>query len=473
MGDAENGPFDDAYYERHFAELAGPMRPEEAALEAHRCLYCYDAPCLNACPTHIDVPRFIKQIASKNVDGAARTILEANALGHSCARVCPVEVLCEGACVYHDWHKKPIEIARLQRFATDARLSSGRPLFSPGPDNGLPVAVVGAGPAGLACAFYLRRLGHPVTVFERRPLAGGLNSYGVAEYKMTQRVSLEEVSALLELGADLRAGAEVGSKPSFSELKKSFSAVFLGVGLGATRPLEVPGEDLPGSLDALTFIEHVKNRVPERLPASRATVVVGGGNTAVDAATQSRRLGVPKVTLAYRRSEAEMGAYAFEVELARADGAELLFNAAPKRILGKDRVEGIEFLRTETHGGRLKTVPGSEFVVPCDRVIRAVGQAKRAAWLAEAGLRAEKDGRLAVDTDLRTSDPKVWAGGDAVNGGKEVVNAAADGKRAAWGIHRALTGAETPAPEHAYWVRTIEARPPAPIPQREASLSHG
>ncbi len=458
-------------YAENFAPLHPPMAPEEALTEANRCLYCYDAPCVGACPTHIEIPRFIRQIASKNLRGAAKTILEANAMGHSCGHVCPTEVLCEGACVFLKWQKKPIEIGRLQAYATDAYHRGSEPAFRPGKDNGRRVAVIGSGPSGLACAYYLRRLGHPVTVFERRNRAGGLNMFGVAEYKMTQKEAREELRFISEIGVEFRLGVEVGKDYPLSKLEKEFEAIYVGIGLGETTPLGIPGEKISGSMEALAFIEHIKNRTPEKLPPSEITIVIGAGNTSIDCATQSKRIGVPRVILAYRRDPSKMKAYSFEVELAKKDGVEFLFNAAPKRILGKKgKVSGVEFIRTETHHGKLKELKGSEFTVPCDRVIRAVGQAKDAALAQQAGMKLEADGRIAVDkASLTTSKKKFWAGGDAVNGGKEVVNAAAHGKRAAWSIHQALTGAKKPAPEHRSWVETIENERPVPLPARQGA----
>jgi len=428
----------------NLAELKKPLSREEARGESSRCLYCHDAPCVTACPTHIDVPRFIRQIASADPLGAGATILEANPLGHSCARVCPVEVLCEGACVYTDWSEKPISIARLQRYATDAVHAEGDLPFAPGPDNGLSVAVVGAGPSGVSTATYLRRLGFAVTLFEKRPLPGGLNTFGVAEYKMDRRTSLEELRLLFRLGCKVVTGREIGKDLAAKKLLKDFDAVFLGVGLARTRCLGIPGEDLPGVVDALSFIERVK---AGQARGGGRVVVIGGGNTAIDAATQSARTGASRVTLAYRRGFKDMPAYDFEVALARTDGVSLLMNVRPNRVVGKGQVEGVEFERTK--GGGL-------FTLDCDRVIKAIGQEKGKALPQAFGVKLNGDGTIAVDPDtMRTSRRHVFAGGDAVNGGKEVVNAAADGKRAAWGIHRALRPRAAAPAGNAYWIKTI------------------
>jgi len=439
-----------------FAELKGPMTREEARIESSRCLYCYDAPCVTACPTHIDVPRFIRQIAAADPLGSGETILEANALGHSCARVCPVEVLCEGACVYHDWQEKPIQIARLQRHATDAVYAEGEPPFSPGKDNGKRVAIVGAGPAGASCAAYLRRLGFNVTIFEKRKLPGGLNTYGVAEYKMAQPTAVEEMKFLFKLGVDVVSGKEIGKDVPASDLLNDFDAVFVGIGLAETRSLGIPGEDLPGVIDALSFIERVKAKGGKGVPKSTITVVIGGGNTAIDATTQSVRSGAGKVTLAYRRGREDMSAYDFEIELAKTDGAAIITHAVPKKILGKKKVEGVEF------------ADGTKIV--CDRIIKAIGQTKHFALAKAFGLAQHEDGRLKVNAEtLATSRPTIFAGGDAVNGGKEVVNAAADGKRAAWGIQRALFPGKPAPAGNDYWISTIDGRKVAPITPRSHS----
>jgi dihydropyrimidine dehydrogenase (NAD+) subunit PreT len=459
--------FDKAFYDAHFAPIKPDLRDEEARLEAERCLYCYDAPCVQACPTRIEIPRFIKQIAQKNPFGSAKTIFQANALGHSCAKACPTEVLCEGACVFTEWQQAPIQIGRLQAHATGAYHRGDRKAFKPGPDSGKQIAVVGAGPAGLACAFYLRRLGHSVTLFEKREKAGGLNHYGVAEYKMTQEDAQLEVQSVLDMGAKMVYGVNIGKDRPLAELEKEFDAVFIGFGLAGTRRLGIPGEELTGSLDALGFIEYVKDRRPQDLPASQTTVVIGAGNTSIDAVTQSKRIGTERVVLAYRRGEQSMSAYGFEYDHAKKDGVEFQWHASPKEIVGTDKVEGVTFIKTRQQGAKLEEIPGSEFTIPCDRVIRAIGQTKHLGLAKKAEMDLREDGRVKVDPkSLQTSRDKVWAGGDAINGGREVVNAAADGKRAAWHMHVALTGNETPSPENAKWVRTIENELLAPIPAR-------
>jgi dihydropyrimidine dehydrogenase (NAD+) subunit PreT len=446
-------------YEKNFSDLYPPMAHDEAMAEASRCLFCYDAPCINACPTHIDIPKFIKQIATRNIKGSARTILAANLFGGSCARVCPVEALCEGDCVMNDLHKKPIEIGRLQRFATDHVFGRGEhtKLFQKGASNGKKVAVIGAGPAGLSCAGYLAQLGYQVTVYDARPKPGGLNTYAIAEYKMTMDTALKETEIVQALGVTLKQGVQVGKDVSLSDLEKDNDAVFVGIGLGKTAPLGIEGENMPGVMDALTFIEQVKSRRFDKIELGRRVIVIGAGNTAVDATTQAKRLGAEKVVMLYRRGPDEMPAYDYEFDLAKRDGIEFLWYTAPKRILGNGRVERLECLRTKPkeRGSAPENVPGSEFAVECDMVIKALGQTKQKDFLQTLpGVKLDEKGRVIVDPATgQTSNPKFYAGGDCVNGGKEVVNAVADGKRAAAAIHKnllrqdvRLAGLSTPGP---------------------------
>ena len=425
--------------ERNFADIAPPLTPDAALIESSKCLFCYDAPCTHACPTHIDVPAFIKKINTGNLRGSARVILDANPMGHSCARACPVEVLCEGACVLNDRDEQPIKIALLQRYATDYVLDTGIRLFEPGPPNGRRVAIIGAGPAGLSCAQDLRRLGYAVTIFEAQEFAGGLNTYAIAEYKMRPPTALAEAQAVLDLGVELRTGVVVGRDVQFDEIEQDYDAVFVGIGLGTTRQLGIPGEQLRGVRDALAFIEDLKMNPYDRTPVGRRVVVIGAGNTAIDAATQAKRLGAEQVTIVYRRGETEMLAYHYEYELAKKDGCEFRFHTIPKRILGNGGVDGIECVRSEltrdqVDGGRPRELAGSTHVIECDMVLKATGQLPREEFIRAAGL--ELDG-----TRLRSTRPKVFVGGDAANGGAEIVNAAAEGKQAAAQIHSFITGA--------------------------------
>ena len=385
----------------NFADLAPPLTNDAALLEANQCLFCHDAPCTIACPTHIDVPAFIKKIATGNLRGSARVILEANPFGHSCARACPVEVLCEGACVLNDRDEQPIKIALLQRHATDYVLEHKLRLFQPGPSTGKRVAVVGAGPAGLACARDLRCRGHAVTVFEAKPQPGGLNTYGIAEYKLKTDVALAEVQDILDLGVELRTGVTVDS---IEPLLEEYDAVFVGVGLGSTKKLGIPGEDLPGVVDALTFIEHLKTHPYRETTVGRQVVVIGAGNTAIDAVTQAKRLGAATATIVYRRGESDMPCYHYEYELAKRDGCGFRFNAAPQRIIGNGS--------GAVSGVAVRTASGNE-TIPCDMVIVAIGQGDR------------------TELTWPKDHPRVFVGGDCANGGAEIVNAAAEGVAAA------------------------------------------
>ena len=380
---------DDAAYERNFADI-NPRLTETAALaEASRCLFCYDAPCIQACPTAIDIPSFIKKIATGNLKGSARTILEANVLGHSCARVCPVEVLCEGACVLNQEHKRPVMIGALQRVATDHVLDRGIRVLKAGPRNGRRVALIGAGPASFGCAAELARLGYACRIHERRTVPGGLNTHGIAAYKMRAADALREVELVRSLGVEIRGGVEVGRQVSVEQLRGESDAIFLGIGLGATERLHLPGEDLPGVVDALGFIDRIKNEPFRRVDVGRTVVVIGAGNTSVDAATQAKRLGAENVLVIYRRGPEDVPAYDYEHELAKSDGVTYVYYAAPVRFLGNGAVEAVECTRTEVvadASGRrsVKAVPGSEFAIPCDMAIAAVGQLKAVDWLKQA-----------------------------------------------------------------------------------------
>ncbi|MBK7394029.1 MAG: NAD(P)-dependent oxidoreductase [Chloracidobacterium sp.] len=434
-------PLDITQIEHNFAEINPAMSAAEAMQEANRCLYCYDAPCMHACPTHIDVPGFIKKIASGNVIGSARVIFDANPIGASCARVCPVEVLCEGACVEKTLIKKPIEIGRLQRYATDHAMAVDKQIFEKGEANGKSVGIVGSGPAGLSCAAYLARLGYDVTVYERREQPGGLDTYGMAEYKMPQSVSLSEVDHIARLGVEFRLNTEIvaGSAETLGPvnhvgvelLREWHDAIFLAVGLGETNRLNIPGEDLEGVIDALAFIEQIKTRDWKSVPLGRNVAVIGAGNTAVDAVTQAKRLGAENVMMIYRRTEADAPAYEYEIELAKKDGVEFHWQTKLIKIGGEISVLALLCSKPD----------GTEFAIECDMVIKAIGQQKMASFFTDiTGVDVDEKGRVVVNGQMQTSDPAIFAGGDCANGGAEAVDASQMGKHAAEGIHHALTG---------------------------------
>lgn len=427
--------------EEVLSEYHPPLSDHEAVVEAHRCLYCYDAPCTQACPTHIDIPRFIKKIATGNLVGSARTILESNLMGATCARVCPVEELCEGACVLGAEHK-PIMIGRLQRYATDYVYQRGIDVFKPGVPTGKKVAVIGAGPAGLTCAGELAKLGHSVTVFEKRELPNGLSTYGIIVLREPVEVALAEAEMVKRLGVEIKTQMELGQNLSWEEVRNNFDAVFLSVGLGAVPPLGIPGEEF--IVDGLGYIETSKMN-PGALQVGREVVVIGAGNTAVDCATIAKRLGAERVTMVYRRTQKEMTAYPHEFEFAKKEGIEFRFLTQPVEVLVQDgKVTGLRCVRMQLGApdatGRPAPVPvpGSEFVLPCDQVVKAIGQEKPAvAKLLD--LETEK-GFIKVDQDYQTSLPGVYAGGDCIRakGSASTVMAVQDGKLAARAIHRKL-----------------------------------
>lgn len=427
-----------------------PPTQSEALAEANRCLMCWDAPCTRACPTHIDVPHFIKQISTDDLLGSARTILSANMLGASCARVCPTEVLCEGACVLHDLHERPIEIGRLQGYATDPVVLTGNQIFPPGADTGFRVAIVGAGPAGLSCGAELRRAGHGAVIFDADEQPGGLNTHGVADYKMAPATSLAEVGWILSHGIELRSNVRVGDDVSIESLLEEYDAVFIGTGLARSAPLGIPGEELDGVVPALDFIAELKSRPRQEMSlAGERVAVIGAGNTAIDAATQSARLGADKVYLVFRRARPHMRAYDHEVALALADGVELVPQTVPASVNGSASVESLTCRRTELgepgRDGRpsVAVVEGTEFDLDVTRVFRATGQvAYRDFFEAVPGVELE-GGRVVVDEKFHTGNPRIWAGGDCVNGGKEVVNAVEHGKQAARDIDATLSKATT------------------------------
>jgi len=421
-----------------FPDLHPPFDRQAALAESNRCLYCFDAPCTGACPTHIDVPAFIKKIASGNLAGSARTILDANILGASCSRACPVDVLCEGACVMHRYNKQPIEIARLQRFAMDSLYNSGVPHpFTPAPDTGHSVALIGAGPASLACAAELRRRGIRAIIYEASALPGGLNTYGIAEYKLPLTESLREIEMLSQLGVEFNFNTRI-DVATLAQLERDHDAVFLGMGLGAIHKLGIAGEQLAGVTNALDFIAGYKSgailSVPQRV------AVVGAGNTAIDAANAAVRLGAAEVHMVYRRGPEKMSAFDFEYAHAREEGVKFLWHVQPTAIEGTNAVEALKLIKlTSSEDESLVPQPGSEFTLSTDLIILAIGQATHTTFLAEqetdtAKIKLDR-GRIQIDRATgQTSNPKYFAGGDCTNGGREVVDAVADGKRAGIGI---------------------------------------
>src|SRR6266571_6851761 len=436
----------------NMAEIAPRYTPQEAVIEANRCLFCFDAPCIAACPTGIDIPSFIKKIANGNLTGSARTILSANILGASCARVCPTEVLCEGACVVLDREGDPVKIGRLQRYATDHAFQNRiQVLKAPEKKTGKRIAIIGGGPAGLGCAAELAQLGHQAVVFEKKPNPGGLNTYGIAYYKMKPEVSLEEVEMIKGLGVEFRCGIAVGKDISISELEDQFDALFIGLGLGGGSRLNIPGEDLPEVVEALDFIEQIHTQLLHQVPVGNRVAVIGGGNTAIDAVTQAKRLGAERAVIIYRRSQEEMPAYHFEQEMAKTDGCEFLFHLAPVEILsnGTGHVTGLKLARTASTNGKLQILPGTEFVEPFDMVIKAIGEQKQVSLLKKLfpALELDKRGVVVKDPDTgQTNLPRVFTGGDCANGGQEVVNAVAEGKKAARAMHAFFAGQSVSGP---------------------------
>ncbi len=433
--------------EKNFSDINPPLTAGLALEEGSRCLFCQDAPCIKACPTGIDVPQFIRQILTNNLKGSARTILSANILGHSCGRVCPTSVLCEGACVLNLEGKKPVEIGRLQRYSVDHVLDRGLQVLKQAPDNGQAVALIGAGPASLSCAATLRQLGYATVIFDARPEPGGLNTYGIAAYKMPASDAIREVQMIKDLGVEIRNGIEIGREIKLVELEKDYGAIFVGIGLGETDDLGIPGEDFEGSVDALSFIERTKIAALNEIEIGRRVAVIGGGNTAVDVVTAAKRLGADEVYMVYRRGPEEMSAFSYEYDLAKKDGTTFLWHTAPVRILANSsgQVEALECVRTrmaEAKPGtrpRPEIVPGTEFRLAVDMVVKALGQKKKVGFLQSIPGLQISGGRVEVNlATMQTANPKYFAGGDCVNGGGEVVDAAADGKRAAFGIHAAL-----------------------------------
>ncbi|MBX9833820.1 MAG: NAD(P)-dependent oxidoreductase [Burkholderiaceae bacterium] len=430
-----------ADYAANFSDAHPPLTRPQALIEAERCYYCYDAPCATACPTGIDIPSFIHRIAQDNNRGAARAILEANPLGGMCARVCPTEVLCEQACVRNTNEDKPVEIGSLQRYATDAFFAKpGAPLFQRAAATGKRVAVVGAGPAGLACAHGLAVRGHDVVLFEARPKLGGLNEYGLASYKTTDNFAQKEVEWLLSIGGiEVRTAQQLGRDITLDGLLQGYDAVFLGLGLQGVNALGVAEPTATGLRNAVDFIAELRQATDlSTLPVGRRVVVIGGGMTAVDAAVQSRKLGAEDVTIVYRRGADAMSASAVEQQWAQTNGVKIRHWAAPKEVLSEGgAVKGVQFAATALSGGKLVET-GETFTQDADMVLKAIGQTFVAEPVGK-GIALE-GGRIVTDAQGCTSLPRVWAGGDCRVGGRDLtVEAVEHGKVAAVSIHAALT----------------------------------
>ncbi|MGB4846042.1 MAG: NAD(P)-dependent oxidoreductase [Ferruginibacter sp.] len=431
----QNNRLSKEQYTENFSDIHPPFETADAAMvEANRCLFCYDAPCMKSCPTGIDVPKFIKQIATENIKGSAHTIFSSNIMGAGCSKVCPVEKLCEGACVYNFMEETPIHIAKLQRYSTEIAMQRNWQSFERKPSNGKKVAIVGAGPAGLSCAHVLSREGIDVTIFEKESKGGGLMTYGIAAYKVTPQFCEDEVNYILGIGGiEIKYNQELGKDISLAQLKKDFDAVYLGIGVGVARQLDIPGEKLEGVVDAIQFIYDIRANGFSTVPVGDKVAVIGMGMTAIDAATQAKRLGAKEVTLVYRRTEAEKPCTDVELDIAKLDGCEIIWLAAPQKIKGsagkvKQLVCSVMKLGEPDASGRRSPIDtGETFNLDVDMVIKAAGQVPFEKLVKKFKIENLK-GKIAIDDNCATNIKGVFAGGDAVNGGKEVVDAVQAGK---------------------------------------------
>ena len=422
--------------ENNFVDLHPPLSEHEALIASDRCYFCYDAPCVTACPTEIDIPLFIRQIMTGTPQASGKTILTQNILGGMCARVCPTETLCEQACVREISEGKPVEIGRLQRYATDSIMELSHHPFERSVETGLKIAVIGAGPAGLACAHRLAMHGHKVTILDKNNKAGGLNEYGIAAYKSVDNFAQKEIDWLLEIGGiEIKSNCVLNENIFIDELKAEYNAVFLGVGLVGVNELSVPGNDKNNVLDAVKFIENLRQKEDKAsIPIGRKIVVIGGGMTAVDAAVQSKLLGADDVSIVYRRERAKMGASKFEQDLATSKGVRIIENASPVEISGNEAASSIKFAYTKSTNGILE-IQSEEFELEVDQVFKAIGQN------IDSSLRDLKleNGKIVIDEEGRTSIKGLWAGGDCALGGEDLtVTAVAQGRDAAESINNRL-----------------------------------
>lgn len=432
-----------------FDEVKPDLKPKEVMEEANRCLFCFDAPCTKACPTNIDVPLFIKKITTGNMKGSARVIMDANPMGATCARVCPTEELCEGACVLND-ASLPIMIGDLQRHTTNWAMKNNPQLFEAGEPNGKKIAIIGGGPAGLSSARELARFGYQVTIYEKHEKAGGLDTYGIVPFRLPQKVALWEVEQIERLGVSIQTNCEVGKDVSVQSIMDESDAVILAIGMANVPSLDIPGEELDGVYDAIKLIEQVKDSKPTRQFIGKKAVVIGAGNTAIDAATCLKRLGAAHVQIVYRRSEAEMTAYPFEFRFAKEDGIEFCWLTQPKKIISNGhgyaaKLECVQMkLGDEDASGRHRPIEieNSDFIMDADVIVKAIGQNRYASLIDAFGL-AHSHGVVTVNPEtFQTSNPKVFAAGDVIfgNGKGEamVVAAAEQGKRTAHAIHEQM-----------------------------------
>ncbi|HZI52411.1 MAG TPA: NAD(P)-dependent oxidoreductase [Chitinophagaceae bacterium] len=450
----ENNRLTNEQYEQNFADIRPPFENKTAAVvEANRCIFCYDAPCTKSCPTHIDVPKFIKQITTDNIKGSAHTIFSSNIFGAGCSKVCPVEKLCEGACVYNLLEEEPIQIARLQQYSTGIAMEEKWQLFKrksiPLGDDVKKVAIIGAGPAGLSCAHALSREGIDVTIYEKEAKGGGLMTYGIAAYKVTPEFCEDEVNYITALGGiEIKYNQELGKNLSLTDLQTNYDAVYLGIGVGIARNLDIPGEELPGVVDAIGFIYDLRDKGYPSVPVGDKVAVIGMGMTAIDAATQAKRLGAKEVTMVYRRTQDEMPCTEFELNIAKLDGCEIIWLAAPKEVkglpaealakAGNNKVAQLVCSKMvlgepDASGRRSPVDTGETFVLDVDMVIKAAGQVPYEQLIMDNGIMDNK-GKIVINDNYSTNIKGVFAGGDAVNGGKEVVDAVEDGKLGAKAI---------------------------------------
>lgn len=432
----KNNRLSEQQYKENFADIRPPFENKTAAVvDASRCLFCYDAPCTKSCPTHIDIPKFIKQITTDNIKGSAKTILSSNIMGAGCAKVCPVEKLCEGACVYNLLEEEPIQIARLQQYSTAQALENNWQLFERKASNGKKVAIVGAGPAGLSCAHVLSREGVDITIFEKESKGGGLMTYGIAAYKVTPQFCEDEVNYITAIGGiEIKYNQELGKDFSLAQLKKEYDAVYLGIGVGVARQLDIPGEKLEGVVDAISFIYDIRAKGYPSVPVGDKVAVIGMGMTAIDAATQAKRLGAKEVTMLYRRTEKEMPCTKHELDIAMLDGCEIIWLASPIKVKGSaGKVKQLvcskmKLGEPDASGRRSPIDTGETFTLDVDMVIKAAGQVPFEKLIKKYKL-DNRNGKISINENCATNIKGVFAGGDAVNGGKEVVDAVEDGKK--------------------------------------------